>query len=244
MRPADSSARPPLGGVEASLALGKVTLTRALRTRALWVGFVVAFLPELFAGSALRSPEITQWEGVVRIWIQCLGVLVPVLLASSIGEELEEKTMTYLWSRPLPRWSILTGKLTALVPLLWAFMAAALLLPWFTVFGQATAGHGELLTRGLIAVVVGGVAVAAVTTALATLAPRYGMALSIAYLLFVDGALAQFDGSVSKISVLFHTRQLAYPPEAVEAAGTSVVWLVALATAWMTVAVLRIRRFE
>ncbi|MCA9676218.1 MAG: ABC transporter permease subunit [Kofleriaceae bacterium] len=231
-----------LGGLDATLAVARVTLVRAMRNKSLWVAAFIAFLPEVFAGVAVRDPSIDRWEAVLAMWITCMTVATPVLLAASIGEEFEERTMTYLWSRPLPRWSILTGKLVALVPILWLIGAAGLMLPWFTVFGRLASEHPSVLTDSLIGSAFGAIGLAAITTALTTLAPKHGTSLSITYLLFVDGTLSHFDAKISNVSVLFHSRQLALATS--EGAGTAIGWILGLAAFWMMIAVWRVRRLE
>ena len=39
-----------LGGLDATLAVARVTLVRAMRNKSLWVAAFIAFLPEVFAG--------------------------------------------------------------------------------------------------------------------------------------------------------------------------------------------------
>ena len=158
-----------LGGLDATLAVARVTLVRAMRNKSLWVAAFIAFLPEVFAGVAVRDPSIDRWEAVLAMWITCMTVATPVLLAASIGEEFEERTMTYLWSRPLPRWSILTGKLVALVPILWLIGAAGLMLPWFTVFGRLASEHPSVLTDSLIGSAFGAIGLAAAVHFIASL---------------------------------------------------------------------------
>ena len=51
-----------------------------------------------------------------------LTVIPPILVASSIADEIDDKTSAYLWSRALPRWSIVLGKFLAA----WLFYLAML----------------------------------------------------------------------------------------------------------------------
>ena len=44
---------------------------------------------------------------IAMVELVVMALLSSVFVASSIGEEIEERTITYLWSRPLPRWTLL-----------------------------------------------------------------------------------------------------------------------------------------
>ncbi len=231
-----------LGGIEACIAISRVTLLRTMRGRALWVVMVLCLVPLVYTALVLGGEgDIADWDRVLGIWGSLLAIVPPVVLASAIGEEIEERTMTYLWSRPLPRWSILGGKLVALIPVLWVFLAVALVLPFYTFAGPEISSHPELLGRSLLVVFAGTLGASAATAGLATLAPRYGTALSIGYLLFIDGGLALANASISKLSVLHNALQLAKPDVSV---GQPLAWLLGLSALWIAIAVWRVRRIE
>src|SRR5207237_965006 len=59
-----------------------------------------------------------------------LAILPPLFVSSSIGEEIEDRTTTYLWSRPLARWTVVGGKLLALVPVVLALALGG----WFVAY--------------------------------------------------------------------------------------------------------------
>lgn len=232
-----------LGGGEASIAIARVTLLRTLRGKSLWLVLGLALLPEIFGLLALKQHELRAWGEVMRIWAYLIAVIPPILLASMIGEEIEERTMAYLWSRPLPRWSVIAGKLLALVPILWLVLAIAMIVPFYTTIGPEASSHPEVLGHSLLAVVLGTSAAAATTVGLATLAPRFGVVLSLGYLHLVDGTLALLDTSISRLSVTHNSLRLA----GVLGDGpdyAAVGWLVGISTVWMIVAAWRIRRIE
>jgi ABC-type transport system involved in multi-copper enzyme maturation permease subunit len=232
-----------LGGVEGAVAIAQVAFKRMLRGKALWVVIALAALPFL-STAALEDANVREdWGGVIAFWGYLLAILPPVLLASAIGEEIEERTMTYLWSRPLPRWSIVGGKILAIVPVLWIVLAAALAVPFYARFPDATE-HTTIFVRTMAAVVLGTVGVVAVTAGLATLVPRHGTVVSLAYLVFVDRTLAFFDASISKLSVTYHAIRLTGMWGDAQPLVQSIGWLLGLSAAWMAVAAWRIRRLE
>lgn len=231
-----------LGGAEASLAIAGVTLRRLLRGRALWVVLLMSALPPLYA----LTQDVTDLQDfgvVLASWALLLGILPPVLLASAIGEEVEERTMSYLWSRPLPRWSIVIGKMVALVPILWLALGAALLVPFYT--SVPGAAEETTVAAQLVAMVVlATCGAAAVTAGLTTILPRHGTIVSIAYLLFVDEPLAAIDASISRLSVVYNAIHLSGVAEEGASFGTSLAWLLGLIAVWVGIAVWRIRSLE
>lgn len=239
-----------LGATEATMAIARVTWRRTVRGKALWLVVGLCLLPEVFALAALPAHEINEWYRVFAINTLLMALLPPILIAGMIGEELEERTMAYLWSRPLPRWSILVGKLAALVPTLCVIQCAALALPYFTALGGEGMDHPDALAYSMLAVVISTIASAVATTGLATLAPRFGIVLALGYLIVLDVfTLGGINGEISQLSIAWNTRELAGARGLIYGGGPtpqwdSLIWLVGITAAWMAVAMWRIRRIE
>lgn len=231
-----------LGGLDASLAIAKVTLTRTLRGRALWVVLALSALPFFYA-SAIRVDDVHDIGRVLPIWALLLVILPPVLLASAIAEEIEERTMSYLWSRPIPRWSIVIGKMIALVPILWIALGASILAAYFGHVPGA-AENTELVTRLIAMVLLSTLGASAVTVGITTLVPRFGTIIAIAYLLFVDAPLGGIDASIRRVSVLGNAIDLAGVGDHTTTALTASLWLVGWIAFWIGLAAARIRRLE
>jgi ABC-type transport system involved in multi-copper enzyme maturation permease subunit len=229
-----------LSSGEASLAIARVAFLRVVRGRVVWVVAGLALLPIVFAILLKLLDAGDAWPGLVELWATLLVILPPVLLGGAIGEEIEEKTGTYLWCRPLPRWSIIVGKLVALVPALWVILTVSLMVP-FAIFPDH--GSDGSAVRVLGAVVLGTLAASAATAGIATLAPRWGTIIAIAYLLVIDRPLAFFDASISKISIAYHALCLA-GVHGGESATEAVLWVLGLSTFWMGLALWRVRRME
>src|SRR5689334_18632971 len=105
----------------ALLTLMRVTLRRFMRGRAIWVVLVIALLPTLLAAAHPGRAGVMDAISVVEIIVMAL--LPAVFVASSIGEEIEDRTTTYLWSRPIARSAVVFGKLLALAPIAAALVA-------------------------------------------------------------------------------------------------------------------------
>ncbi len=233
------SADPKLvpSALASTLTMAALTWKRLIRGRALWVCLVIAVLPVFYAAasggrSGLAGDEIFVFEVLVA------AVLAPMFVASSIGEEIEDRTTTYLWSRPIPRWSIVVGKLLALVP-----VAAVVVVASWALSGQL-AWHHAPDVRSCAALVSGVFALSVLSAGIATLAPRHGMALSICYILFFDSPLGVLPATLRELSITHQVRSLAGIWANENGIETPLIALALLTALWALIAAGRIRRLE
>lgn len=216
------------------LVLARLTLLRVLRGRAVWVSAAIAGFPILFAFVARdRAADLADQLLVFEQFL--LAILPAMFVASSIGEEIEDRTMTYLWSRPLARGAVLAGKLAALIPLVIALSLAC----WI---GSLAAGGAPITARSMAGIAIGAAAISIIAAGMALLVPRQGMALTICYLLFFDLPIGYLPASLRALSVSFHTRVLCGAEAG--SVATSLGELGALVAIWGAIAIWRLRRLE
>jgi ABC-2 type transport system permease protein len=217
----------------AVLAIARLTVWRLLHSRAPLIGIVVAALPIAFAaalrgrtGYALRSFEVEQL---------LLVVLPAIVVAAAITADLDDRSITYLWSRPIPRWTLVAGKLVVLTP----YVVALVVIGWIV----ATAvGAGTLASASTtLALAAGACASAFVAAGIATVAPRYGMALAIIYML-VDSVVGQIPAGIAVLSVTHDVAQLAGVGHGSPLVAASS--LVAISAAWSIYGLRKIRLLE
>jgi ABC-type transport system involved in multi-copper enzyme maturation permease subunit len=223
--------------------LAAVTLRRVLRGRALWVGAVIALLPIAFAYLLRRGHDADSTQNIpadIFAFEQLvLAVLAAMFVASSIGEDIEDRTATYLWSRPVPRWSVLAGKLVALVPIVCTIMIAS-----WTLAHVAGVGDPPSV-RSCVALVLDTIALSIVAAAIATLAARYAMALTIVYMLFFDVPLGVLPAAIQNLSLTYHGRVIAdLRPRDWELATSPYTGIAVIAAIWGVVALWRVRKLE
>jgi ABC-type transport system involved in multi-copper enzyme maturation permease subunit len=224
--------------IGAVLAVAEVTLRRLLRGRAIWVSLVIAALPFLYAMAMRGRGQLYVDDELFVFSTLVLAVVAPMFIASSIGEEIETRTLTYLWSRPVPRWSVPAGKLAALAPLALAIVLAT----WIGSVVLAT-GHPPTL-RSCLALALGALALSTVATGLASLSPRHGMAFSIVFSLFFDIPVGVLPASIAKVSISNQVRALSGLDAKDAALGSAVLALVVISVLWSVLATWRIRRLE
>lgn len=221
-------------GLASTLTMAALTWKRLVRGRAFMVALLIALIPVAYVGAAGRGvgPELFVFEVLVT------SVLAPMFVAASIGEDIEDRTTTYLWSRPIPRWAIVAGKLIALVP-----AATAVVLASWTIAANL-AWHEMPPARTSLALAIGVAATSILSAGIASLAPRHGMALSIVYVLFFDSPLGVLPATLRELSMTHQVRVLSgmFPTEnAVSQAGIALAIMAAL---WGALAAWRMRRLE
>lgn len=217
-----------------------VTARRLLRGRALWVGAAIALLPIGFAAltAARREAGVAEASTVFSFVQLMLAVLPALFVASSIGEDIEDRTITYLWSRPIPRWSVLVGKLIATIPVVWSLVIAS----WIA---ASYAGGNAPSAESCGALLLGGTALSIIAATIATLAPRYGMALTVVYMLFFDLPLGVMPAAIKNLSITEHGRTIAdFKTVAGDSPTSAAIGIVVIGVVWASIGLWRIRRLE
>jgi ABC-type transport system involved in multi-copper enzyme maturation permease subunit len=223
----------------ATLSIAALTWTRLRRGRAIWVSILLSAVPILMSNLITGRRHADGIDIVLSVSILLLAIVPPLHIAASLAEELEERTAAYLWSRPIPRWTIVSGKMLALVP----FVAV------LSIGGALGAGYnigavGDTLDPGRLAIGLGlGVfATSCCAAAIATIATKYGAAIAMVYILFVDHTVGVFEASLANISITHHVRSIIFRDGAITA--TPLIGLGVISAVWLFVALSRIRRLE
>ncbi|HEY4242618.1 MAG TPA: hypothetical protein VGM88_22525 [Kofleriaceae bacterium] len=218
-------------------SLAQVTWTRVLRGRALWVAIGIGVLPLLVAVFLSVMPRGTTRTEVLFAVISLLIAILPAMfVGASLADELEAKTAAYLWSRPIPRWAVLAGKLLALAPL-----AAGIVLVAWLASTELTSNHPPS-AASCVAVVVGTLSSSVIASAIAAWWPSHGMSVTIAYMIFVDLSIGAMPSTIEELSISHQMRTIA-------GMTGSPLWhgalgLAILTAVWGWLAVRRMRRLE
>jgi len=200
-------------------------LWRVFRTRRGWIALLLALIPVALATfvkivSSFEGPVPT--EGLlVLVWfltIQTIVPLVAMLMSSSVvAEEIEDRTITYLFTRPSPRGAILIGRwLAVALPIAVILCGAAELV--MRILHQ-TGGGEELVVwapagfhwRYVATVFLGGVVYSGLFAAVGTLVKR-PMIVGLAYVFLYEGVLGNFPGSSQESTVIFYLKSFLFDP--------------------------------
>jgi ABC-type transport system involved in multi-copper enzyme maturation permease subunit len=222
------------------LTLMGVTLRRLARGRAIWVVLLIALLPTLFSGLATTFGDRgdSDFESIGILQTIVMALLPSVFVASSIGEEIEDRTATYLWSRPIARWMIIVGKLLALAP-----VSIGLVVGNFILAIQVAQGAPPPV-ESLLAFALGATAVSIVAAGVAMLVPKHGMPLSFIYLVVFDQVIGSIPASLQALSLTRQVRLLAGITDEPTTVVEPLVTLVAIAAVWLAIGLVRLRRLE
>jgi hypothetical protein len=234
-----------VSGPRAVAILARLALQRLLRSKTLWIVGVLALCPVVVAslmGMGQDRPT-NHWKDAYEILVIFMVVVPPLVVAASVSEEIEERTYTYLWSRPLPRWAMVIGKLVAGWPVAAGILGAAAVAAFQISGGDLEPLREATLARGLAGCVVGVLGTSLVSAGFAALAPGLAQRLTYAYL-FVDLVLGEIYFSLRNASITYHVRQLA----AIDPPGTSpvgdAIWCIAIGAVWLAIGLVRLRRAE
>lgn len=203
-----------------------------LAGRKAWVALLLLAMPALLSLLVVTAGE---WrESDVELWAQAvyLFALYPqstcLLLAllygvSLVAAELDGKTLTYLFTRPVAKWRILVGKYLAVVGSL-AFLSVLSLGASWVVLG-APGGLRFLLGQALAAA---GAVVAytAIFTLVGVLFRTRTLVIGIIYAVTVEFFLSFVPALVSAASVTYYLRSMVartldveIPPEVLRVVG-------------------------
>lgn len=226
----------------ADLVLFTSALRDILRPKRAAQGIIVAVLPALLAltirvtaGTEGFDPRVvynTLAAGLVFGFI--LTILSVIFGTGIVSQEMEQKTIVYLLTRPVHRVRILLTKLAAavLVVSVLAWLAAVLL-------AVATFGPGGLqsarVPRDMMVLALGALAYTSLSLLLATLVNRpmlYGLYFAFGW----ESWVPTFPGNFQKVSVMTYLRVLA-PHPAPSGVGHDVTELLRALTPSQTITV-------
>jgi ABC-2 type transport system permease protein len=176
-------------------------------------GVVRVFAPPADAPAAVYPLVFVMMLNFV--FLQTVVILVPLLLATSlIRDEVEEGTLVYLVTRPLPRPVLLLGKYAAIT-----LVAAGLVAVGMTLFelafllpgGDPTDGEfgwGQLLVDFILAGLLGVLAYGAVFTLLGLVFKR-GLIWGLVYGFVSELVLTNVPAVVREVTIMFYVRSIA-----------------------------------
>lgn len=208
-----------------------VVRSQLTRGRAIALGSVGA-LGILLGYAVGQSNEIDRPEAAFD-FIEGfgLGLLVPavtlVFASAAFGDPVEDRTLVYLWLRPIARWRLAIAALAASWTITLPFAVGPILI------AAALTGEGSDLIGATVAA--GVIAVAAYGALFLGfgLVVRRALAWGIAYVLIWEGFVARSGIGPSRLSILVYARSLladiSGQPAPTNAASTPVAIIVPLA---------------
>jgi ABC-type transport system involved in multi-copper enzyme maturation permease subunit len=215
----------------------------------LWVAAFFALAPIGLAVLLVQAGHGVKWDDLFGPFALLCAIVPPLFTASTVAEEIEDRTYTYLWSRPLPRWSVLVGKLLATVPIAAVLLAITALLCYQLAHRGESASHPwptAAAGKAVLAASLAALTLSMVSGGIAVLMPRHGIGVAYAYLLVLDIPLGAMPFSIANLSMTRHVFTLGGArdgsPDASPTAAA--IWLLCIGTFWLVLGLWRISRSE
>ncbi len=201
--------------------LARMHFVELIGSRRLLFAVLLAVLPPALALIAAEfAPERRHFGPAIlharATFIVLLQLVVPLgsLLVSSgvIAEEIEGRTITFLFTRSTPRAAVLLGRIAAVVAVT---VPLYVLSAWATALASAQR-PGEMYpeaVRGMMVAAGAGALVYSLVGAVLGVVFRRALVVSLAYAFAVEGLIANFPGSTARLSLQFWLRSLVIDPE-------------------------------
>jgi ABC-2 type transport system permease protein len=196
-------------GPSTTLALSYGLLLRLMARRARLIGLGLLGLVIVVAGWAVGRAvdDVDRAEAGVQIISNLgLGVLIPVVAlvfaSASLGDLREDRTLVYLWLRPMDRWPVVVAAAAASVTI----AAPLTLVP--TALGAALTGAGGTLVVAAVASGLLAVVTYSAVFVLVGLVLRRALVWGLLYVLIWEGFVALAGAGAARVAIRAYTRSL------------------------------------
>ena len=195
-----------------TLLLFRTHLPRLLFSRRTLLCVVIALAPSALSCVALSFDDGPQGMEVIiyPTWMLLFQIVVPltslIMGSAVISEEIDDRTITYLFTRPFPRAALLLGRWLATALVLALVLGGGAVLHTVTVELLSGADVPIALTRPIVeAAILGGAVYSALFAALGTFLKR-PMIVGLGYCFVIEGILANMPGKNQGLAIVHHLR--------------------------------------
>lgn len=179
-------------------------LTRGRAVALTLLGVLLALLA-LAVGTSDNVDEPIE-DGVRLLDLAGFTLVVPIVAlvfaAASLGDLREDRTLVYLWLRPMGRAPVVVGAWIASIAVSLPFT-----LPAMVVSGVLLDAGSDLVVAAAVATMVGVVAYSALFLLLGLLV-RNAVIWGVGYVLMWEGFIAQFGTATARVAIRGYTRSI------------------------------------
>lgn len=188
----------------------RTQLWTVLRSKRALVCLVLALSPAVVAMVPPRSVDASEvvWVIGMMFVLQLIAPLIGLLAGSAVlTEEIENRTITYAFTRPVPRVALFLGRYLATLLLVSVLLAVAayLLVALAPLRGRVVDLAPGILGQLMPAAVLAGALYALLTAGLGVFVKR-PMIVGLFYLIAMEGLLANLPGSAQKATFQYYLR--------------------------------------
>ncbi len=180
-----------------------LTLRRARRGRLVQLVAVLLLLPVPAGLAALLSGHggADFFDTVLNALLRFVTPLAMALFSGAmIAEEVQGKTITYLLSRPIPRWTLPVGKYFGTVAVTVALLAVSVTATYLVCAGSEILEALPRLGLALLTTALAAIHFGAVATAFGAMVTGYPFAAMLIFILIVDVGLGFIPGIFKAVS--------------------------------------------
>jgi len=237
--------------------VARIALARLTRGKAFYVSIGLLVLPIAIATMVKRPGTADAFQiSIMALTLQPLILFIPALhCAGMLADELDDRTYTYLFTHPIPRWTLVAGKLlTTYLVLLVGFTLSVL--AQYQVFKSGGKllfvlddGRNYGLPRVLLATSIGLFGSCCLASAAGAVFPRRPFAAVFAWILGVEFIIGNIPTVLARISLGYHIRRVAWGLIGEQKVGmpsvsTSTLRLLELSALFLAIAAWRLSRAE
>lgn len=202
-----------------ALTVARTTLLRASRRPSTWAIAALSFLPALVGALSAWAGHGVLTVGA-PVALRLVGpLMVPALVAAPVGEQFDNRTVVYWFTRPFARAWVLVGDALG-----YAVVAALALGLCGMLLGGIHALHGVSDLASLVRVPVGlalfGASLVGFCIAAGALAPRHPVVAAIVALVMTEGVAPGVWSKLTYVSVGYHASVIAGMPFGDEGGAT------------------------
>lgn len=193
--------------------VARLAWKRTIHTRMIWATLFLILMPVAMAAVLAEQALVPmqRWQSLVEVTLQLVMLAAAIHLATAVAEEIQGKRHTYFWSRAVPRWVLILGKMAAVVPALVVAFAVSLTVAFPIAFGTGAGSDWSWLLRALTASTAAAVVASSLAVGVGALFPEHPFVFSVAYVLTLEQSLPQIP-LASNLSISYHLRAIAGLP--------------------------------
>ncbi|HSI72814.1 MAG TPA: ABC transporter permease subunit [Fimbriimonas sp.] len=177
-----------------------------------WImlGLICALLAYSWKFLEPKSDALHQYANVSSMLVFRIVALASAIFTTAIiSQEVEQRTIVYLLTRPVARWKLLLIRYLASVLVV---AVLGILAALFTSFGAfKTLGGNELLSKDILALVVGAFAYGALFLFVSLLFNR-AMLVCLLFAFGWETSVPNMPGEMGRLSILTHLQAIAEHP--------------------------------
>lgn len=185
-----------------------------------WV-VVITGISVLAANLTVIAPSVGEMDAYVQVSgglvYKVLSLTAAIFSAAVVSQEVEQKTIVYLLSRPIPRWKILVSRLGAAISVTFLLSLVAALAVSFAVFGGQGLAN-PVLHRDILAIFIGAVAYSSLFLMVSLLINR-SMPVNLLFAFGWENVVPNLPGDTGFVSIFGYLMGIAQHPSVGEAAG-------------------------